>query len=270
MSEIAQYFSGMDLHIDCAAYIGGRRWWENEKGENWWNRSCTFDCDVLYYMKAGRFTLYMDGKPYCLRAGQMIFIPAGVALRYDFDGVGPLDKYFTHFHLLLGKRSLTDCFEFLKIIEVEQRAKLDALFEAYIGAQDEFGLLQKGYLLQILSVFLEEGGARIKSASCLQGAVDHIHAHLEENLSVSALAKMSGYSKDHFSRKFKEFYGRTPRQYIADARLAQAKAWLLDTDRSIADIAASLGFCDTGYFTQFFCLKTGLAPSFYRKKERKR
>lgn len=270
MGGIAQYFSSIDLHIDNADYVGGRRWWENERGENWWNRSCTFDCDVLYYIKAGRFDLYIDGAYHRLSAGQMIYLPAGIPLRYDFDGAGPLDKYFTHFHLLLSKRSLADCFEFSRIIEVRDTARMDALFEAYIACEESFGLEKKGYFLQILSLFLSEGEAKGKETSVLQGAVDYIHTHLEENLPIGTLAKMSGYSKDHFSRKFKELYGRSPRQYIADCKLAEAKAQLLHTDRPIAEIAAALGFCDTGYFTQFFCQKTGLAPSFYRKKERKR
>lgn len=269
MGEIAQYFSNIDLHIDVADYVGGRRWWENSAGEIWWNRSCSFDCDVLYYIKAGRFVLHINGEYRQLRAGQMIYIPAGTSLRYDFDGVGPLDKYFTHFHLLLGKRTLGDCFDFPQIIEISDRARAEALFEEYISCEDAFGLIRRGYLLQILALFLEEGGAVRKNPSHLQGAMEYIHSHMEENISISALARISGYSKDHFSRKFKELYGRTPRQYIADAKLRRAKLLLLETDQPIAEIAASLGFCDTGYFTQFFCSKTGLAPSFYRKKERK-
>ena len=268
MGGITQYFSSIDLHIDNADYVGGRRWWENERGENWWNRSCSFDCDVVYYIKAGRFDLFIDGVHHRLKAGQMIFLPSNTPLRYAFDGVGPLDKYFIHFHLLLSKRSLADCFEFPRIIEVRNIERMDALFEGFLGAQDPFGLARRGYLLQILSLFLEEGGAKAKESSDLQGAVDYIHAHMDENIPIGDLAKLSGYSKDHFSRKFKELYGRTPRQYIADCKLTEAKAQLLHTDRPIAEIAAALGFCDTGYFTQFFCQKTGLAPSFYRKKER--
>lgn len=270
MSMVKPSFSNMDLDVITADYVGGGRWWENSLGENWWNRSCTFDCDVLYYIKAGRFNLYINGERRLLSAGQMIYLPAGTSLRYDFDGVGPLDKYFTHFHLLLGKRTLTDCFDFPRIIEVKEQARAERIFEEYIACEEPFGLEKKGYLLQILSLFLKEGKAKERQSSALQGAVDYIHDHMGENISIGALARMSGYSKDHFSRKFKELFGRTPRQYIADAKLSRAKQWLLETDRSIAEIAVSLGFCDTGYFTQFFCAKTGLAPSFYRKKERKR
>lgn len=39
------------------------------------------------------------------------------------------------------------------------------------------------------------------------------------------------------------------------------------SDMNVAQIAALLGFCDAGYFTNFFYAKADMTPSYYRKWE---
>ena len=261
-----QQLSNVFLHLNLASYIKGERWWEDKNGNNWWNRSCQFDHDMIYFVKVGRFNLYMNGVCHTLSAGQAAYIPAGTKLTYDFDGKGDLEKYYVHFTLLLGQKPIVDCFELPLIIQVKDVAAFDRLYDALIKSSDPFGLQQRGTLLQLISLYLKESGATFRKPVQLQPAIHYINEHIGQNISVAKIAGLCGYSGDHFTRKFKEIFGITPTQYITDIKLGKAKELLLSTTISISDIASSLGFCEASHFTKFFCDKTGFPPSYYRKR----
>ena len=92
-----------------------------------------------------------------------------------------------------------------------------------------------------------------------------IDMNLAKPIQMQTLAKSIGYSTAYFTKKFKAVFGRTPTDYIAEKKIALAKDALKSTDRTISDIACSLGFADASYFSTFFKARTGLSPAFYRK-----
>lgn len=260
-----QSYSNIYLHVTEADYAQGDRWWEDANGKNWWNRTSMYDFDMIYYVKAGRFDLYMDGEKHRVSQGQMVYIPAGTRLVYAFDGQTPLEKFYTHFYLELGKHPVRECFRFQSVITVKDTARADGIFRSLMDCTGVLG--RKGVLLQLVELFLEESQAVASPVDAMQEAAQYICDHCEGAISVRELARQSGYSKDHFTRRFKEAIGRTPRQYINDVKLDQAKKLLRTTDMSVSQIASALGFCDAGYFTNFFCEKAGVTPSYYRKQK---
>lgn len=264
MQRSLQLYSNIYLHVMEADYIRGDHWWEDAAGRNWWNRTSMYDFDMIYYVKAGRFDLHMDGEKHRISQGQMVYIPAGTHLKYDFDGKTQLEKFYTHFYLQLGRHPIKESFQFCPVITVKDTARADRIFQLLMGSTGILG--RKGVLLQLVEFFLQESQAAISPVDAMQEAAQYICDHCEETLSVRELARQSGYSKDHFTRRFKETIGRTPRQYMNDMKLDQAKKLLRTTDMSISRIAATLGFCDAGYFTNFFCEKAGVTPSYYRKQ----
>ena len=259
-------FSTMDLQICTAQFIGGARWWEDADGNDWWSRRWRPEFNVLYYITKGGFALEMEGRRYELSAGQMVFIPAYTEVCFSLEGRQELEKYFTHFQLLIGRQMPTERFDFARVVSPTDAARVRQLFATLMRPTDPFGFADGGALLGLLGMFFDAAGARLqKNDSGLGAAMDYIHAHSTEDFSVAELAALCGYSKDHFTRKFKEAYGRTPRQYVAEYRLRRAKELLATTDRSVAAIAEGLGFRSAGYFTNFFCQRTGLSPTCYRK-----
>jgi len=94
----------------------------------------------------------------------------------------------------------------------------------------------------------------------------YMHRHYTEPLQVEELAKRCGYSSVHFINSFKQYYGQTPKQYLAKLRLNQAKEWLMMTDKTSKEIACACGFQDELYFLRFFKQHTGLTPKQFRKE----
>jgi AraC family transcriptional regulator len=94
----------------------------------------------------------------------------------------------------------------------------------------------------------------------LQQALDYIHAHLDEDLSLVQIAEVINISPTYFASLFKRTTGIAPHQYIIQQRVEQAKSLLSKTDLSITDIALQVGFSSQSHLTQQFKRLTGITP----------
>lgn len=88
----------------------------------------------------------------------------------------------------------------------------------------------------------------------------------EHNTTVEQMAKISGYSVDHFSKLFKKYTGVSPLAYITTMKIAKAANLLLQQDVSISHAAEVSGFEDVNYFSRLFKKETGVTPSEFRAK----
>jgi transcriptional regulator GlxA family with amidase domain len=89
-------------------------------------------------------------------------------------------------------------------------------------------------------------------------------AHLNDNLSVDALAAHACICPRHLSRKFKQVFGRPPAAFVEGLRLDEARR-LLSSDRaSIEGVADSVGFASADSFRRAFERRFGITPTGYR------
>lgn len=101
----------------------------------------------------------------------------------------------------------------------------------------------------------------LANRSKIDAALTYIHEHIENNLDVSRLAEICGYSEGHFYRMFKEHMGVTPNAYVARCRVEKAIQLMQQSTLSIARIGALVGYNDALYFSRVFRKTTGQAPS---------
>ncbi len=274
-SNIKQIFSNYDTDIIIAKWVGDGAWWLDENGKNFWNRKAIFHFNAIYLTKKGAFDLWINGTKYHIPAHRVVFIPEGSELQFYFDGNGPLEKYYTHFHLAIGGTNICDYFHFPLVFEPKNEEALERLFKELIrlrADQDDAitQINQSATLLSFVAEVLSQAEAirnemnqRIPPE--IREIAEYIDDHLGELLPMHMLAEKIGYSTAYFTKKFKAVFGRTPTDYIAEKRIYRAKDELRNTDRTIYGIASSLGFSDASYFSSFFKSRTGLSPAFYRK-----
>ena len=93
---------------------------------------------------------------------------------------------------------------------------------------------------------------------------EFIEAHLEQTISIQALAAMVGLSMCHFARAFKQSQGMTPHDYLVHCRVRRAQELLADTDLPLSEIAITAGFADQSHCARRFRELVGLTPSRYR------
>ncbi|MGN7454226.1 AraC family transcriptional regulator [Paenibacillus pasadenensis] len=104
--------------------------------------------------------------------------------------------------------------------------------------------------------------------SRLQRTVDHIERCLDEPLTLSGLARYSGFSDYHFHRVFQEASGETVMDYVRKRRLSQAAEALVRSGSKIVDIAFAAGFNSHETFCRAFQRRYGLAPREFRRQGR--
>jgi transcriptional regulator GlxA family with amidase domain len=95
-----------------------------------------------------------------------------------------------------------------------------------------------------------------------------IFSHLSDDLSIDALAQRAAMSRRNFTRLFHEAFGKTPAQFVAEARIAEAQQRLLVPRNSIENVAQSLGFRSADVFSVAFERFTGIRPRIYRALRR--
>lgn len=105
------------------------------------------------------------------------------------------------------------------------------------------------------------------SNSVVQDIKLFIDKNYKKDISLSDLADTFYVSKEHLSRLFKKETGQNLFSYIMDLKLNEAKRLLVETNRTLDDIAFSLGFSNGNYFSKVFKKNIGVSPSSYRVKE---
>lgn len=93
----------------------------------------------------------------------------------------------------------------------------------------------------------------------------YINEQYTSDIDLGYLAKLSGYSYDHFRHAFKKKTGMSPLNYILQKKIDHAKLLLSNSTICIADIATTCGFANISQFSVTFKKLTGQSPSEYRK-----
>lgn len=127
--------------------------------------------------------------------------------------------------------------------------------------ENEFKTLSLFYeiISELNETFLEK--------SKLDCATTYITKHIDDPfIDLQVLAQRCGVSKDYFRHLFKQIYGVSPTQYIANQKIIRIKEKLLTSNKSIREISFLCGFYDENYFSRFFKKHTGLTPNEFRKK----
>ena len=103
----------------------------------------------------------------------------------------------------------------------------------------------------------------------IQNCRDYIETHPDQPLSLGILAKYTGYSEYHLSRKFKQEMGVPISTYIKIARVERAKILLATTSEPISKIALDLQFSSSSHFSDVFQEVVGKKPQQYRRESQK-
>lgn len=101
----------------------------------------------------------------------------------------------------------------------------------------------------------------------VQVLLDYIHTHYKDKITIEDLAKTASISRTEVLRCFKAIMGLPPINYLNSYRLQRAAHLLINTEKSIQEIAENCGFDDNSYFSKLFKKKYHVTPHEYRLQE---
>lgn len=127
-------------------------------------------------------------------------------------------------------------------------------------------LLATGILLEIQNQGKDRNlhSGPSKKQQLYQAILDYIKWNCFSRIAVTELADYFGYNDKYLSSLFKEMSGIPLKQYLMQERMEYAKAALMDSTTSVAEIAESMGYSDHHNFSHAFKKVTGLTPTEYR------
>lgn len=88
--------------------------------------------------------------------------------------------------------------------------------------------------------------------------------HLDDDLTVEALARRSGMSPRNLARRFKEEAGVTPAAYVEALRVEAARRLLESTDLTVGAVARRVGVAHAETLHRSFRRRLGTTPQQYR------
>ncbi len=112
----------------------------------------------------------------------------------------------------------------------------------------------------------QQAAEKMTSSSRVNRAILMMREQFAQPLSTVDVARTVGLSERHFRRQFHDTLGITPYEFLLQTRLQHACRQLLQTNKTITDIAHESGFSDHSAFTKMFHERMDITPSAYRQR----
>ncbi|MZK52776.1 AraC family transcriptional regulator [Clostridium beijerinckii] len=236
----------------------------------------------FYLYLSGDVTYLIEGKSYNLKSGDIVLINTRELHRAVINSMKMpyerivlwINKSFLH-ELSTPETDLTQCFENVEKANVIRadfqihqnvRAQLSKLLELenYKGLGKD--LLYKAYIIELIiqlnNLVLSHKSdfdIDVTKSSLIDGIVEYINNHINEELTIDELSKEFYLSKFHLSREFKKYTGTTIHRYIVQKKLIQAKELILK-NYPINSVYKQSGFGDYSNFFRAFKNEYSISP----------
>ncbi len=96
-------------------------------------------------------------------------------------------------------------------------------------------------------------------------AVRFMQQEFHRSPSLGEIARVVHLSPFHFHRRFTELLGLTPKHFLLECQIFEAKRQLMARQKELAQIASDCGFAHQSHFTSRFKQATGLTPTRWRR-----
>ncbi len=235
-----------------------------------------------YLFISGDVTYLIEGKSYYLKPGDIILMNSkelhqavinSKELKYERIVLW-INRAFLK-ELSSGETDLSLCFEgpdrknvLRGDVELTKNIKMLLAKLLNLESYNAIGkeLLYRAYITEVMvhlnnmafneAVHFDED---IKKSNLIDGMIEYINNHIEEDITIDKLSEHFYLSKFHLSREFKKHTGTTIHRYIVQKKLIEAKE-LIIKDTPIIEVYKQCGFGDYSNFFRAFKNEYGVTP----------
>jgi AraC-like DNA-binding protein len=236
----------------------------------------------------GRLNVRLNNQDYTARAGDVIFVNPETV-----HAASPDDCIYECliFHIDFLDTDVNSCRFFVESILNREFAikeyssaensifhtAVNNAFEAIIHKSSGYKFRVIGTLYEMLGIIVDEylyssvnsdtSISDNKNIPKLKKVLTFLRENYNIQLTLTDMAKAAGMSPKYFCYFFKEMTGKTPVEYLNGYRIEKASQNLLNSDKSVTEIAFSCGFNDLSYFIKTFKAYKNISPAKFRKTE---
>ena len=99
----------------------------------------------------------------------------------------------------------------------------------------------------------------------IQNVMQFCESHYHQNIGVEEMPEVSGLSRYHFTRLFREIVGIHPGIFLRTLRMRKGAQLLRNRQYLVKEVAALCGFDDINNFCRAFKKMYGFSPGTYNK-----
>ena len=231
--------------------------------------------DVFFYVLEGEVILFIDSRYYCVKSGQMVFLPKGKLRKYT-QVSDSFTMYESRFSASVDGENLMKVLGACNnnyVITVPDTEKMTELF---INSHREemnrdyiFDVTWSANILNIIKIYIEESRKQSlrlqKDIPVFEELISFMQNNLDKNITIEDLTNIAHIEATYLIRKFKKIYGTPPLAYFGNMRYQKAIEMLINTTYSIENIAKFIGINDVAYFSRWFKKIGKLSPTEYRR-----
>ena len=220
--------------------------------------------DLTFVLK-GSMTYLINGKECKLFENDAILLPPGT-LRERRASVGETQYVSFNFTVNEGE-SLPARYFFQNVISQDIRTLVRVFSEEHISPL--YHSREKAYsvlnyiLLELLDVIALES-----NNSHVMEIIKFIDENISKQITLGMISNHVHLSREYVAAIFKKELGKTVIDYTNERKMLLAKSMILSGERSLGDIAASLGFENYSYFSRLFKKSFDLSPARFKSLSR--
>ncbi|SFD78214.1 helix-turn-helix domain-containing protein [Roseivivax sediminis] len=257
--------------------------WRVEVGRDGHGAYTARDPRFVVVLDEGESPLRLSGPGFDIAAPvRVAYVPAGLAVRSRFSRGGHLTHLDLHFdaaslHHRLDAAGLDAAALMARPIALPEAPDVAAIARLLAGeldggagsalVQDSLGTALAGKVLAGAGRAVPlpaRGGLTPRQLARVDALM---LSQMRRRLPVSEMAASVGLSESRFAHAFRESRGQSPHRALQTLRVASAQRLLRDPARSIADIAAEVGFADQAHLTRAFGAVIGQTPGAWRRAQ---
>lgn len=241
-----------------------------------WKLNNTSDPFIrLYYITGGRGRVICGKQNIALEKGKFYLLPSQTPL--TFWTTGYLNVHWAHVQLTLAPG--IDIFNIIKgkvmsILEPDaniiERFKTLDIEESETLSRD---LWSQALIMELIAFFfqrynIELPGKFEKDLKRFESVIALIEKSPGHKWKIPVLARETGLGRVRFSTEFKRVFAMSPAKFIMSKRLEQARYLILNSNRTLEDIADDLGFSDAFHLSKSFKSGIGISPKEFRTQHK--
>ena len=241
----------------------------------------------IFYLANGECNVTVNNKIYKFVKGDIVIVPAGEIHKTIYTGSGPHERIIISFREdvinwikeFAGEAVVDECFT-TQVVSIPEKRRdyVEGLMNKLLFESGFQDLLSPAFVrtsLVELILFIIRCQKYVANAvkeididnQLMQGIATYIYKNYNKNLTLNYIAAKFHISRSYLSKKFKATTGFGFKEYIVNVRIKNACTLLLETNKSITDIAFECGFNDSNYFGDAFRNIKGISPNKYRKNK---
>lgn len=241
----------------------------------------------IFYLINGDCTFFINHNIYKLNRGDLVIVPEGELHKSTYPELGYSERFVLCFrdsnlewiNEIIGEQMVAESLT-MGVISIPERRRdyVEGIMHKLLFESEGQDILSPAFirtgLIELLLFIIrcqrfEQNVIKEIDVDnqLMQEIATYIYNNYEKKISLDGMAGKFHISRSYLSKKFKSTTGFGFKEYIVNVRIKNACKLLLETNKSITDIAFECGFNDSNYFGDAFRHVKGMSPNKYRKNK---